>query len=1010
MTTEPEEGVVSPPDKRVETTEDQSDSKSSSEEMKDNNPSGSVIPQQNESREDISFGNARDTSNSERDEAPQVPSHKGKTTSSSSSSSSQGGAAGRKAKKPQSEHQPSHHHQQQGHYYPNMQPPQGAFPGSMPRGMAYGGLPYPYPNGNGAFPPPPYHHPHHMQHMPHFNGGGGPPYNANGNGNNGNGPYGNHYGNHPYQGGAMGPNSYPPHGMPPSYPSSMHTSDSASISSKGSKSSKKRTIDGVHESSHVGYASSSDAYAFRRSNSNSSTTSTVTVGNNTSIETHGTSEDSHHGDDRNSNRSKGFEESDNNYSESREGRPMRTRYHRRDYSADGSTTSTLSGGFSMASYDRAEDAMATDSHPIRKMSPKRMKNNDGEPLVVDTHMRPASVASNDADHSTRFEQLSIGVKEEPTTTKSEGSEDSRNKMLFLTLSTSPINAGADVDATPISKNTLKQQAQEESAAKTSSIFKKKGDSAPLAKLEVSTSDVVRSSVSPNPSRELGDSDMTDDHNTLNRHLRGQSFTPVNHLSNGTTEPSSSLVDSHFGNIAPQLSWSIAGDTPSLSDLAEWDEGSKSKPSASQHDLKLGPASSRDSADSRNNMSISPHDFHLFTKESDHELMERAMDGATTPLPAFFESRGNDGSENHTSYESRSKSKQHHGEDTRPSFVGSSNRSSRPERIHGSGGRPMSSHRNWSKHDHGMSHGMHPTPMYHTSGEYRDDGYPPMVRSPYGGDRRDQIDASGGGAFPFFGHPGMHSNERIRNLRGRMPPNAHYPPMLQIPHHMSAQLPMTSPMALPNKAGLWSPHGGLPPLSSPHHLTSPMNSMSQTKRKCVPLKPPIPSKFQGDPEKVKNTPVPEFTSLVNFPTHMSQKQAINLPEGMRCCVMCGQACPCSNGGKNKNKKKNGEGGGLAQRNNNGQDMMGDKSSGYAQIPTQNKGLCTLCDVNVWVVVASGLEIKWCKGCKNFRPWAAFGDKGLATKCLRCRERQREKYALQKEEKEKARNNAAMKAKS
>ena len=31
----------------------------------------------------------------------------------------------------------------------------------------------------------------------------------------------------------------------------------------------------------------------------------------------------------------------------------------------------------------------------------------------------------------------------------------------------------------------------------------------------------------------------------------------------------------------------------------------------------------------------------------------------------------------------------------------------------------------------------------------------------------------------------------------------------------------------------------------------------------------------------------------------------------------------------------------------------------------------------------------------------GDKGLATKCLRCRERQREKYALQKEEKEKAR---------
>jgi len=52
--------------------------------------------------------------------------------------------------------------------------------------------------------------------------------------------------------------------------------------------------------------------------------------------------------------------------------------------------------------------------------------------------------------------------------------------------------------------------------------------------------------------------------------------------------------------------------------------------------------------------------------------------------------------------------------------------------------------------------------------------------------------------------------------------------------------------------------------------------------------------------------------------------------------------------------------------------------------------------VWVVVADKLEIKWCKGCKNFRHWAAFGDKGSATKCVRCRHRQKEKYAKQKEE--------------
>jgi hypothetical protein len=52
--------------------------------------------------------------------------------------------------------------------------------------------------------------------------------------------------------------------------------------------------------------------------------------------------------------------------------------------------------------------------------------------------------------------------------------------------------------------------------------------------------------------------------------------------------------------------------------------------------------------------------------------------------------------------------------------------------------------------------------------------------------------------------------------------------------------------------------------------------------------------------------------------------------------------------------------------------------------------------IWVVVDQAIEIKWCKGCKNFRPWVAFGDKGSATKCVRCRDRQREKYATQKEQ--------------
>ena len=271
-----------------------------------------------------------------------------------------------------------------------------------------------------------------------------------------------------------------------------------------------------------------------------------------------------------------------------------------------------------------------------------------------------------------------------------------------------------------------------------------------------------------------------------------------------------------------------------------------------------------------------------------------------------------------------------------------------------------------------------------------------------------------------GGPQNGGADRIRNLRGRapqpgsshnggpgnIPPSLHLPSHLPPPHHHHN---LTSPMVGGRQVWGHHHHGGHPRTHGPPHHIPPSphhhpghhpgiahhHSMhSPSKRKCVPLKPPIPSKFQGDMEKIRTAQVPEFTSLVNFPIHMSQKQAMNLPEGMRCCVMCGQACPCSATNKNKKPKggikpEGGAGSGGACSNNP-----------YAIIPTQNKGLCTMCDVNVWVVTQTGLEIKWCKGCKNFRPWAAFGDKGLATKCVRCRERQREKYAAQKEEKEKA----------
>jgi hypothetical protein len=587
---------------------------------------------------------------------------------------------------------------------------------------------------------------------------------------------------------------------------------------------------------------------------------------------------------------------------------------------------------------------------VMKTSPtKRHKKNERN-LVVDTEMRPPSELMHpldDAEHSTRFEQLSIGHKP-PTSTESNSSAGSN---LFLSLSTSPINA-ADVDATPISKNTTKKEEETKNQDKRS-IFKPK----PILNKD-------RPSDTPTPPvhGELGDSEMNDDHSMLHRHLRGQSFTPLPHLSNSDFHGSSPSNTAFASAIAPQLSWSIAGETPSLGDLAEWEEEhGKLKTEQKSRPTSTTSVNTRD-------MMISPHDFQLWKEE--HDLVEHATSGTTTPLPVFFDQSGNEGAENqrfesnkqqmHSMYPRNSVKHEHHHH-----------------------------HPFWPKHE-GSGMVMPPTPMFH------EEAFP--GHSPMHGDRRDAM-------IFHYAHPGHHpSGDRIRNLRGRAPGGGHLPPMpLHIPPHMSAHLPMTSPMGLGPKGGLWSPHhGGMgPPMGSPHHLGSPLSNMAQSKRKCIPLKPPIPSKFQGDMEKTKSAPVPEFTSLVNFPSHMSQKQSVNLPEGMRCCVMCGQACPCSTANKGKKSKGGKNDGGLAPRNSNGQDHMSEKSGGYAIIPTQNKGLCTLCDVNVWVVAASGLEIKWCKGCKNFRPWASFGDKGLATKCLRCRERQREKYAMQKEEKEKTR---------
>lgn len=147
------------------------------------------------------------------------------------------------------------------------------------------------------------------------------------------------------------------------------------------------------------------------------------------------------------------------------------------------------------------------------------------------------------------------------------------------------------------------------------------------------------------------------------------------------------------------------------------------------------------------------------------------------------------------------------------------------------------------------------------------------------------------------------------------------------------------------------------------------------------------------ESAQSFKLPDFCQLVNFPEYLararggggdakSSSAAAAASDGKRHCVMCGQPRVCSANSL------------LAGRSRTVTETD-DTDSDLHIIPRQNKGVCTACDVTVWAVRdRDNVEIKWCKGCKNFRPWAAFGEKGMATKCVRCRTRQKEKYAAAK----------------
>ena len=193
------------------------------------------------------------------------------------------------------------------------------------------GPPVPYYGGPHDFrgPPPMYHQMPPLPHHGQFNGGYVHAPNMTGRP----GPYHPSYGGHSYPSGhpPMGYHPAGPHHHPSGFAPPMNTShsmDNNSISSsksKGSRGSKKRSIDDAKDKSH--------AYSFRRTNSNASSNTTVTHVN---MDIHPLKQD--HGV------RKTYSGSDNIFEQDHVS-------HRRQHSG-GSTTSSLSaGGFSLHSYE-----------------------------------------------------------------------------------------------------------------------------------------------------------------------------------------------------------------------------------------------------------------------------------------------------------------------------------------------------------------------------------------------------------------------------------------------------------------------------------------------------------------------------------------------------------------------------------------------------------------------------------------------------------------------------------
>ena len=508
-------------------------------------------------------------------------------------------------------------------------------------------------------------------------------------------------------------------------------------------------------------------------------------------------------------------------------------------------------------------------------------------------------------------------------------------------------------------------------------------------------------------------EMTKESFSIAHHFQEQSFTPLPHTSCSSSVKNqccsdSAVFDPAMIEIAPQLTWSISKDTPSA-EITDLDSENKNKKDNSSTSIfnNISPMFWSPEAGSCSPFQEKKHeqpnfrenaaekfDNHRegcspkFNSISPNSIDDVFLEGETTPLPNFFDqthSKKDEDKENHIPFDrnriiirhqSTNKFQQSRDKNTKKriknvfveSLASEDNKVLKKSSL-------SSLSCNQLNTSSSYSHDTAQESSYDTHIK-RADGS--LIHQP---SRNTSIPCP----KIHNGIPSSPQRNNVHVLRGLTRPRSTYHVAHASCYHQNQpplQHNVASPMTTTNRSQQpfpWRPQQHIP------YRCITQREQKISKRKCVPLKQPIPSKFQGNLEKIINIPVPDFTNLVNFPAHMTKKNEINLPSGIRCCVMCGLGFPCSGG--NKNKKK--------------QDPLKSSTTGHNGasiiIPSQNKGLCTNCDVNVWVITQTGFQIKWCKGCKNFRTWAAFGEKGLATKCMRCRERQREKYALLKDEK-------------